>query len=496
MSNLQVSCAFLLLFLVISCSSDPAAEEDDTPVPVVGAIREPLVNRDLDAIKKDGKLTAITVYNSTSYFLYRGKPMGFEFELLSRLAKDLGLEMEIVIAENSDALFDMLNKGEGDIIAHGLTITQARQEIVDFTDYHYVTHQALVQRKPKNWRQLPGYKVQRQLISTPLDLIDDTVHVRWNSSYYERLQNLSREIGGSIYVDTVPGNTTTEDIIKMVVDGEIDYTIADYNIAAINQTYYPILDIETPISLSQRIAWAVRKNSPELLEAVNQWIKKVRKQDFYYVIYNKYFKNKKSYRRRIKSDFFSKNGGKISRYDDIIREHSKSLGWDWRLVSSLVYQESRFDPGVTSWTGAGGLMQLMPSTADDLGLQNPANPDANIKAGTAYLHELWEKWGDIKDSIQRIKFTMASYNCGYGHVKDAQRLTESFEEDPLAWDDNVEDYLLKLSSREYFTMPEVEYGFVRGREPYLYVKEIFLRYEHYCKFIPHDLKKGNTEASI
>ncbi len=474
---------FGLLLPLLACTSSSDETPEKSP-DTIGTVREPLVEKDLAEIKTDGKLTAITIYNSTSYFLYRGEPMGFEYELLTRLAKDLGLELEMVIAEDSDALFDMLNRGEGDIIAHGLTITKARKQIVNFTDYHYVTHQALVQRKPKNWRKLPGYKIEKQLISDPLDLIGDTVHIRWNSSYYERLQNLSKEIGGTIYVDTVPGDVTTEEIIKMVVEEEIDYTIADYNIAAINQTYYPILDIETQISFSQRIAWAVRKNSPRLLVAVNQWITDARKQDYYYVIYNKYFKNKKSYKRRIKSDFFSKNGGKISRYDDVIRKYSKSLEWDWRLVSSLVYQESRFDPQSTSWAGAGGLMQLMPGTAEDLGLQNPEDPNANIKAGTTYLGELWDKWKEIEDTTQRIKFTMASYNCGYGHVKDAQRLAKSFEEDPLLWDDNVEDYILKLSSREYFTMPEVRYGFVRGREPYLYVKEIFLRFEHYRKFIP------------
>ncbi len=440
--------------------------------------------KDFSEIKEDGKLTVITIYNSTSYFLYRGKPMGFEYELVKKLAEHLELELDIKVAKDIDHLFDMLNRGDGDLVAFGLSVTEDRKKQVAFTDYHYLTHQVLVQRRPDNWRRLPMYKIRKQLINDPIDMIGKKVYVRKNSSYYERLKNLEKEIGGKIDIQFVSGDKTTEDIIKMVVDEEINYTISDYNIAAINQTYNPILDIDTEISFSQRIAWAVRKNSPELLAEINSWLKNIKKKDFYYVVYNKYFKNKKSYRRRIKSDFYSKNQGKISPYDDLIKSNVEKLGWDWRLLSSQIYQESRFKPNDNSWAGAVGLMQLMPGTAKDLGVTNMKDPSQNLNAGTRYLKQLNKKFTKVEDSIQRIKFTLAAYNCGLGHVRDAQRLTKAFGEDPYVWDDNVEDYLLKLSSREFFSRPEVKYGFVRGREPYLYVKEIFLRYEHYKKLIP------------
>ena len=310
-----------------------------------------------------------------------------------------------------------------------------------------------MQRKPDNWRSLPGYKISNKLIDDPLELISETVYVRRNSSYYERLQNLTKEIGGKIYIEPVPGEKTTEEIIKMVVDGEIDYTVADYNIAALNQTYYPILDVETQVSFSQKIAWGVRKNSPILLEAINMWLNKIKGKTEYRVLYNKYFKNRKSYHRRIKSDFYSKNSGKISRYDKIIKTNSNKLGWDWRLLSSLIYQESRFEPEVKSWAGAGGLMQIMPSTAKDLGLDDIGDPAQNVAAGTIYLQKLWNNWSNIPDTTQRIKFVMASYNCGLGHVRDAQRLTKAFEEDPLIWDDHVEDFLLRLSKKRILHPP-------------------------------------------
>lgn len=487
---------FLLALLIIhsSCDRESQNESADTGL-AHGNLSGPEVERDLAEIRERGTLDVLAIYNSTSYFLYRGEPMGFEYELLKRMAESMDLELRIKIADDIDDLFDMLNRGEGDLIAYGLSITEPRKKVVQFTDHHYLTHQVLVQRKPSNWRKIPRHKTQKELISDPLEMIGETVYVRKNSSYYERLQNLMQEVGGKVYVEEVSGDLTTEEIIRMVVDGEIDYTIADYNIASINQTYYPILDVETAVSFSQRIAWAVRKNSPELLEAVNNWIRKAKKRDFYYVIYNKYFKNKKSYSRRIKSDFFSKNQGKISPYDDIIKENAERLGWDWRLLSSMVYQESRFDPKNRSWAGAGGLMQIMPATAEDLGLANISDPTANIKAGTTYLQKLTENWKDIEDSVQRIKFVMASYNCGLGHVLDAQRLAKAYDEDPNRWDDNVEDYVLKLSSREFFSHPEVKYGFVRGREPYLYVKEIFLRYEHYSQLIPYQMETDSVKLT-
>ena len=477
-------CAFFIVFLIIlsGCSKG----NRDSADAVFGSKREAKpykVSKDLEAIKEDGVLHAITIYNSTSYFLYKGVPMGFEYELLSRLAKNLGLKLKITIAEDIDDLFDMLNNGKGDLIAYGLTITEPRKKMVSFTENHYVTHQALVQRMPDNWRSLPGYKIDKQLISNTLELSNDTVWVRENSSYAERIKNLENEIGADIPVAHINGNVTTDEIIKMVVDGEIERTVADYNIASINKTYYPILNIDTRVSFSQRIAWAVRQNSPELLKAINKWINKEKKSDDYYVIYNKYFKNTRSNRSRIKSDFYSKNSNKISKYDDIIKENASKLGWDWRFLSSQVYQESRFDPTAESWAGATGLIQLMPATAKEVGVNNNYNPEQNIRGGVKYLDRMRDNFEAVEDSIQKVKFTLAAFNCGAGHVYDAMRLAEKHGKNPNIWDENVEEYILKLKDRKYYLDDVVRHGFVRGREPYNYVRDIFLRYEHYKKFI-------------
>jgi len=445
-----------------------------------------MVERDLDDIQQEGVLRAITVYSETSYFLYRGQPMGFEYELLQRLADHLEVALEIIPAEDLDQLINMLNRGEGDLIAYGLTVTQPRQQYVDFSNYLYLTKQVLVQRKPDNWRRKKLHEIEKELVSDPIELIGDTVAVRLASSYYERLQNLEQEIGGDIVVDTLPGKLSTGRIIKKVVQEEIEYTVADDNIAEINSAYYPSLDVETPISFSQRSAWAVRKNAPQLRKALNAWIKDMRNKVDYYVIYDRYFENKRDFRARIESDFFSQAGGKISRYDTLVKRFADTLNWDWRFLSSLIYQESQFDPNARSWAKARGLMQLMPATARELGVRNRRDPLQNLRGGTAYLEELYERWEGIPDSVQRVKFTLASYNCGYHHVVDAQRLARENGANPQQWDDAVEEYLLKLSYPKYYNAAPVEYGYVRGIEPVTYVKQIFERYQHYRQLIPQE----------
>jgi membrane-bound lytic murein transglycosylase F len=466
-----IICSVFLLF--ISCKNETLKDQSDFES----------VYRDLAAIKKEGTLKALVVYNSTSYFLYRGKPMGFEYDLLEKFADYLDVELEVKISKNIDSLFNELNTSDIDIVAYGLAITTERKKEVNFSDHLYLTHQVLVQKKPDNWRSMKWSTLQKSLVKNVVELINDTISMRKKSSFMERTINLSKELGGPIYIDTLAGYFSTDEIIKMVVDGKIKYTIADKNIATVNQFYYPILDIDIPISFSQRISWAQKPNAPELTGAINQWLKTIKKKKDYNIIYNKYFKNKRSFKRRIKSEFFSLNDNKISKYDDIIKKHAKKIDWDWRLLSALIYQESRFEPEATSWAEAKGLMQLMPETAKELGVTDRLLPESSIYGGTKYLKQLWNNFEKIQDSTQRLKFTMASYNSGLGHVLDAQRMAEKKNLDRNLWDDNVENMILSLSYPKNYNEPYIKYGYVRGIEPYNYVKQIFERFEHYERFI-------------
>ncbi|RMD49583.1 MAG: lytic transglycosylase F, partial [Ignavibacteria bacterium] len=234
----------------------------------------------------------------------------------------------------------------------------------------------------------------------------------------------------------------------------------------------------------QKVAWAVRKSSPALLDTVNSWIKKMRRKSEYYVIYNKYYKNRVAYARRRRSDLFAMESGKISQYDDILKKYSVQLGWDWRILASQVYQESQFDPNAKSWAGAVGLMQLMPETAKHYGVENPRDPVQSLHAGLKY--ELWldNFWKDyIEDKDERMKFVLASYNIGFGHILDAMKLAEKYGANPKIWFDNVEKYLLLKSKKKYYNDPVVRNGYCNGKETVKYVREIIDRFKHYRHFI-------------
>lgn len=443
-------------------------------------------DRDLKDIKKDGILRVLIVYSSTSYFLYKGQPMGFEYELIEWFADDLGLKLELIVSDDLDSQFEVLNRGDVDIIAHGMTITNQRKWEVDFTEYLYLTKQVLVQKKPDNYLRLSWKSLDNALIKDAIELINDTVSIRKNSSYFERIQSLSNEIGGDIFIDTLSSKLSDGEIIELVAQGKIKYTIADENIAKINASSLPILDVNVPISFSQRIAWVTRKKAKKLTKAVNKWILSHRKTEKYNVIYNKFFKNKNSYKKREKSDYYSLKNNQISQYDDIIKKYANAIGWDWRLLAALIFQESHFNPEANSWAGAKGLMQVMPSTAEALNITDLSNPEESIRGGTAYLKQMYDKFESIKDSITRIKFAMASYNCGLGHVLDAQRLAKEKNLKIDVWEDHIDQMLLALRFPENFNKPIIQSGYVRGTEPVNYVNEIFQRYEQYQQFIELD----------
>ncbi|NNK82990.1 MAG: transporter substrate-binding domain-containing protein [Flavobacteriaceae bacterium] len=469
----------LFVIIVFTCKQENRKDSYEYENPIVANS----VDRDLEDIRKDGVLRALVVYSSTSYFLYRGQAMGFEYELLNQLADHLDLKLELVVSKDLDSEFEVLNRGDVDLIAHSMTITNQRKWEVDFTEYLFLTKQVLVQKKPDNYKQLSYGNLKKQLINNPVELIGDTISIRRNSAYYERVLSLSNEIGGDIIIDTLSSQLSTGEIINMVADGKIKYTIADENLAKINASHNPILKIDVPISLSQRIAWVTRKKSKNFRAEVNEWIKSKRKKTNFNVVYNKYFKNKRSFKRRIKSDYYSLKNTQISKYDDLLKKYSKKINWDWRLLASQIYQESQFDPKATSWAGAKGLMQVMPSTAKDLGIKNLSDKEENLRGGTSYLHQIYELFDDITDTTNRIKFTLGAYNCGYGHIKDAQRLAIENDFDPKVWSGHVEKMLLDLSLPRNFNKPNIKYGYVRGSEPVNYVQQIFERFEHYIQFV-------------
>ncbi len=439
----------------------------------------PTVTIDLEQVRERGFLQAIVDNNSVSYFIYRGQPMGYEYELLQSLAKSLNVELKIRVISGINQAIDMLNRGEGDIIAFPMTVTKERTEYLAFTDAQFNTCQVLVQRKPANWRRMPPSRIERMMIRNPVDLIGKTVHVMNESAFKDRLEHLSQEIGGQIHIEEDSATAETESLIEKVANGSIRLTVTDQTLAMVNSIYYPDLDIGTVLSLPQQIAWAVRQNSPELRTAVNSWLAGVKDSGRFRIVFDKYLNNPRSSQIRISSVYSTLGGNKLSPYDEEIKSEAKNLGWDWRLLASVIYQESNFRPKAESWAGAVGLMQLMPATALEFGARDRTNPYQSLKAGSRYLRyldKLWSKY--VRNPDERIKFVLASYNAGLSHIIDARNLAKKYNRDPNNWDD-VESYLKQKSNPKYYRDPVAVAGYCKCEEPVNYVRDILARYEEY-----------------
>ncbi len=459
------------LFSLPQCKSGTG----DTPF-----LPDPEVERDLDAIKKQGYLEAILDNNSISYFIYKGSPMGYEYELLQYFCKSIKVQLKIKVISGIEEAIDQLNKGNGDVLAFPLTITKERTNYLSFTKPHYVTHQVLVQKKPANWRMQPPQLVEKKLIRNPLDLIGKEVHVMKGSSFSDRMKNLSQEIGGDILLKEDSATAETESLIRKVATGEIKYTVTDQTIGMVNSLYYPNLDINTSLSLPQQIAWGVRKNSPQLQGTIDVWLETIKRSGLYQTLFDKYFNNPRFSIIMSSSDYSSLTGDRLSPYDEQIKKGAKEIGWDWRLVASVVYQESNFNPAVESWAGAIGLMQVMPETGEFLHAGDLRDPNQNIKAGIKFLKFLDDYWAKtVSDPEERLKFVLASYNVGVSHVIDAQKLARKNARNSAKWNGSVEYFLLQKSNPKYYRDKVVAAGYCRCDGPVRYVKEVLERYEEY-----------------
>lgn len=437
----------------------------------------------LHEIQERGKLVAVCDFNPTDYFVYRGELMGYQYERLKIFADFLGVDLEIKVIHDLNRAFRELNDDKVDLVAMGLTITKERSKKVRFANPFMETRQMLVQHKPKNWRKMSTWdEIERNLIRNPLDLAGKTIYVQSGSVYLNRLKNLSEEIGGQIEIveDEERG---VEQLIDAVAKGEIEFTICDENLALLYEKYYPDIDVKTPVSFPQNVAWAVKKSSDSLLMAINYWQGEFNKTLTSRYLFDKYFNNP-VYGYSAKSEFINSNGSRISEYDDLIKDIGTKYELDWRLLASLIYQESQFHPEVKSWSGAFGLMQLMPNTAAIYGVDSASSAADQIEAGVKYIRALDKELPeDISDPEERIKFILASYNMGIAHVYDARRLAEKNGRDPNIWKNNVDYYILNKSNPKYYQDSVVRYGYARGEETFNFVREVLERYEHYKNVI-------------
>ena len=424
---------------------------------------------DWPLIKEKGVLTAVTLNTSTSYFIYKMQQMGYEYELIEDFAESHGLELNMITAENVNRLEEILQNGEADIVAYPVQMDNTMKQKFLFCGIEQQNHLVIVQRAEK------GDTVLKDVTR----LIGKEVWVKAQSRHHERLENLNMELGGGILIQNIARDTiTTEDLIEMVANGEIRYTVADNDLARLNRTYYRNIDTGLSISFPQRASWVVRKDCPELAKIVNEWAATVSKGLTLSATAKRYFEQSKD-------EDFSSGGvfikkGDISPYDSIFKKYAPEVGWDWRLLASISYQESKFYNHLESWAGAKGLMGIIPRTARSLGFtpDSLVNPETAISAGVKCLIT-FEKYFSDMEAEEKIKFTLAAYNAGYGHVTDARNLASKYGKDPNRWDDHVAEYIRLKSEPEYYNDPVCKHGYLRGTETFRYVKEVLSRYKSY-----------------
>lgn len=429
----------------------------------IAYIFRPIVEKNkfvtLHKINKADQITIITRNTPHCYYLYRDEPMGFEYELAREFADYLGVELKVKIAESWEGMIPVLNNGAGALIAAGMTITPRRQNQVSFSIGYMDIQQHLIAHrnspKIKNLKQLSGKKI----------------HVRRATAYQERLEELQGQ-GVGLTIE-LHNDMPTEELIQRVAQGEIELTVADSNIALLNRRHYPSAIMAHPISGQQHLGWAVHPEARQLKAKINSFFKVIKENGKFDEIYNKYYGGIASIDYVDLKVFHRKIKNKLSRYSPFIKAAAKKYGFDWRLIAAQIYQESHLNPRAKSRAGARGLMQLLPRTARSLDVNDLYNPVENINGGVRYLKQLYDRF-DKADTTNRLLIALAAYNVGQGHVQDARNLAVKKNLDPNSWE-SLAQTLPLLRYRKYYK--DAKYGYCRGTEPVMYLKQIMIYYD-------------------
>lgn len=430
---------------------------------------DPVKQRDFDAIAASDTLHVVMGYNSVNYFVYKGTPMGYQYELVQELCKHFGLFLDLQVTNDVEKAFQMVAFGKCDLIAMELAIANNRFPRIAFTEPLYDMRSILVQRKDS---------MGAVLVKDLKQLNGKTILIPRKTIYRRQLLELEDSLHIDIHILPL-GEIGTEDLCNLVAEGKIDYTICDEHLARTIWAYYPELDFSVVVSKPQPVAWVVSSESRKWLEKLNAWLSDFKKKGNLSFLQKKYFDNPILYIFGSPDDH-SISGGKISKYDDIIKKYSEEIGWDWRLVSSLIYQESRFTTGFQSPSGAFGIMQMMPGTAQRMGVKYSSNAEEQIHGGLKLLHVVDTSFARyIDDKAERHKVVIAAYNIGTPHFYDAFELAKKQGKTPLTYD-IVMECLRSKSKPEYYNDPVVKYGYINPWYVERFVREIYARYNAYC----------------
>lgn len=407
-------------------------------------------------------LRVATLYSPTSFFMYRDEEMGYDYSLVRAMAEEKGSVLDLQVAPSLGDAIEMLDSGRVDLIAYEVPVTLDYREHALPCGPVNETSQVLVQPRSTD------------RITDVTELVGRDIYVEAGTKYHQRLINLNDELGGGINIHTVDRDTLiTEDLIDMVATGEIPLTVVDSDIARINKTYYPKLDITMPLSFPQRSSWAVSPDRPWLADSINSWMGEEKPRQENAILLRRYFELSKDVPSIYTLDL---SHGHVSPYDNVFRKYAKQLDWDWRMLAAIAFIESKFNNEVVSWAGARGIMQVMPSTARAYKTDPMAmiDPEVSVDVACQIIASLDQALASrVPDRIERIKFILAAYNSGPAHIYDAIALAKKTGKNPQVWDGNVAEALLLKANPEYYNDPVCKFGYFRGRQTTSYVREVF-----------------------
>ena len=453
--------SFFLIWANIGCSKHKT--EDD------------LHGEHIDTLK------VVTLYGPTSYFDYRDTEMGIDYENVKRFAEDEGMVLKIKTVGNISELIKELKTGGAHLAAYPVPLIAEYKEEVLHCGPIDVTHQVLVQKKGKD------------MAKDVTELVGKEITVAKGSKYDFRLQNLDEELGGGIIINSLENDTIVEeDLWRMVNEGKISYTVVDSDIANLYGHAFPSLDSSLQLSADQAASWAVAPQLDSLAARINKWENRTHTSDFVKKIYKQYYDEALSETFDSNLSYFKKlnleKGNPVSLYDHLFKKYSSTSGYDWQLLAAIAFCESRYHPSIVSRFGASGLMQVMPATAKAMGV-DPASlssPEPNILAASRILNKLNKTFENrVENPEERLKFVVAAYNSGPGHIFDAMALAEKLGLDPQKWSGSVSMTTLMKARPEYYNDPVVKHGYFRGRETVDFVDRVSSIYKFLKETIPN-----------
>jgi len=402
-------------------------------------------------------LRVATVNSPTTYYVGPAGPTGFEYDLTRSFAQDLGVEVEMVLADSPAEMLELVRAGRAHLAA-GLSVTPSREKHVRFTPPLRSVVPQLVYRaggpKPRTLYDLEGE------LMVPAD-----------SAAAELLKHLAG-VNPALHWQETP-DYGTEELLYRVANQQLDYTIAPSDLVAINQRYYPKLRVAFALSDPQNIAWAFAPGDDSLYQAALNFLDRLDRKELI-AVRDRHFGHVSKVGAFGALALATHTQTRLPRYRKAFEDAATRHGLDWRLLAALGYQESLWDPAAVSPTGVRGLMQITTDTAEFLNLENRLDPVQSIYAAARYLQQLHARLPPEIGEPDRTWMALAAYNVGTGHVVDARELTRQQGGDPNRWVD-VRVHLPLLTQAKWHR--KTRYGYARGHEAVTYVSNIRAYYD-------------------